>query len=1354
MQEQPYLKPNLSCSSEYTALGSSKAETASSNIREVTFNRADSGLSIVIPVKINNTPVHAVVDSAAQVTVLGNKFFNMLNNPPKIEEHVKLKGAGHDHHMTAGYAKDVCIQIGGQVYKWNVYVAPITDDFILGLDFMVMHKAVVDLEHNTFAIDHHQISAILKKNKSGETYQVSRVFLKNSVVIPPYSVALAESQLDNLLDDTYLLQPRGKQKTLVPYSVLKPQPNQKGMVCLVNDTNSQVTLKEKTYIGTAEAIDSVSSQEEDGSLEEFMVRSVKVMNSSTEEDMLDIVNTIPAHLRDLYSRSVENVTQAQKKLIANTLIEFEDVFSKTDTDIGCFDLINHSIDTGDARPIKQRMRRTPLGFEQEEWKHLTSMLNCGVIQPSMSEWASPPVLVRKKDGGVRWCIDYRALNNVTKKDVFPLPLIEECIDTLSGTEFFSTLDMSSGYWQINLNEADRHKTAFITKYGLFEHTRMGFGLCNAPATFQRAVQLVLRGLTWKDVLAYLDDVIVVGSSFEHHLKNIGDVLLRFRQHNLKLKPKKCILFQREVKFLGKIVSGNGISVNPDNVSAVANWPVPKSTKDVEKFLGFINYHRDHIKDCGKTSECLYQLTGKKPFIWNSEHDQAFKLLKEALISAPVLAYPKPDDPFILDTDASNNAVGAELIQIQDGVARVICYGSFVLTPQQRNYCTTRKELLAVVRFTRQFRHYLLGRKFTVRTDHNSLTWLMRFKMIEGQLARWLEELSQYDMEIAHRPGKKHGNADALSRLSDELDYCNCYHAGCNLESLPCGGCKYCTHVQKKWSKFEDDVDDVVPLALRTIEIEEPTTFWGPGYSKEQLRLFQLEDSDLGKLISWLESDQPPSSSVLSLSSPAVKYYWLNRKQLVMKDGLLFYRWEKVAGSKLLFVVPRSLKEEILNSCHDIKASGHMGQKKTLARLKNTFHWYKMSQESQCYVASCSACSASKKATVRAKGSLGSYHVGAPMERVHIDILGPLQVSRRGNRYILMIVDQFTKWVECIPLPVQSAEMIAKAVVDQVLSRFGCPIEIHTDQGRNFDSVLFKQLCDLLEINKTRTTPYRPCSNGQVERFNRTLLQTLRCYVRDKPDTWDEHLSQLAGSLRSTVNRQTGFTPNQMMLGREVVHPIELMLGTSEMNLTPTQPAPYVQELRETLEKTHNLARSSLQSAQVRQKRDYDVKLSITKYGQGDLVYKIDSATKVGVSSKLRPVWKGPYLVTKVITPMLYRIKDRKSESVIHHDRLKLCRDRNIPLWMRRMRHNLLYPSQQNKEKVKSNFILDDDLNLDVLFQDNPGNEDTEPAVAVGSDGDLDQERDSQEEEKEMTLPVVSRRGRIIKQPKYLDDYSQ
>ena len=294
--------------------------------------------------------------------------------------------------------------------------------------------------------------------------------------------------------------------------------------------------------------------------------------------------------------------------------------------------------------------------------------------------------------------------------------------------------MNSGYWQLLLAVADRCITAFQTKDGLYEFLRMPFGLCNAPATFQRAIQLVFRGMTWREVLTYMDDINVLGRAFEDHLQNLRKSFERLQENNLKLKPRKCKLFQAEVSFLGKLATQNGLAIDPKKVEAMVTWPVPTCKKEVESFLGFVNYHRSHIKEYAQLAAPLYEITGKKEFRWDEPQKQSFNSLQEALVCAPVLAYPNAEDPFILDTDASGTAIGAELIQVQEGEERVIAYGSFALTPAQREYCTTKLELLALVRFTRGYQHYLLGRKFVVCTDHSSLTWLMRFRHVEGMLA--------------------------------------------------------------------------------------------------------------------------------------------------------------------------------------------------------------------------------------------------------------------------------------------------------------------------------------------------------------------------------------------------------------------------------------------------------------------------------------------------------------------------------------------------------------------------------------------------------------------------------------------
>ena len=388
--------------------------------------------------------------------------------------------------------------------------------------------------------------------------------------------------------------------------------------------------------------------------------------------------------------------------------------------------------------------------------------------------------------------------------------------------------------------------------------------------------------------------------------------------------------------------------------------------------------------------------------------------------------------------------------------------------------------------------------------------------------------------------------------------------------------------------------------------------------------------------------------------------------------MLYYKWETLDKPRYLLIVPKEHKLEVLSFCHDHPMAGHLGQDKTYARLRRGFIWFQLLSDCRDFVRTCATCSRNKKPCQKARGPLGTYHAGAPLERVHLDILGPLPVSDAGNTCILVIIDQFTKWVECYAIPDQKAEAIANKFVEDFVAHWGCPQQLHTDQGRNVDGNLIRSVCDLLRVKKTRTTPYHPASNGQVERYNRTILQMVRCFLEGKARQWDRHLPVLAGALRTVPHKQTGYSPNMMMLGREVSQPEDVVFGLPAVNNAMAEStSEYVQSLRRTLEGVHNLARERLRAKQELQKRTYDHKLSHTTYESGDLVYKRDTANKKGESPKLKQVWKGPYLVEKVLSPVLLRIRGRKKAEVIHHDRLIVCRDRAVPMWLRRMRHRLL-----------------------------------------------------------------------------------
>jgi hypothetical protein len=454
--------------------------------------------------------------------------------------------------------------------------------------------------------------------------------------------------------------------------------------------------------------------------------------------------------------------------------------------------------------------------------------------------------------------------------------------------------------------------------------------------------------------------------------------------------------------------------------------------------------------------------------------------------------------------------------------------------------------------------------------------------------------------------------------------------------------------------------DTEPLGprIRTVQ-PEGLSFWG--LEVKELGEAQRNDPDLKKVIAVLEGAEPPSQGELSLSSPASKFYWLGRASLSLVKGVLHIK-EPESGD-LRVVVPREFVPKILSLLHDLPLAGHPGRDRTLEKVKEKFLWFGVRSDVERWVQGCKLCAQNKKGGRLAHGEMRNYHAGAPMQRVHLDFMGPLPRTASGNEVILVMVDQFTKWCEIVPLPSQTAEVTARAAVNEFFSRFGCPFEIFTDQGRNFESQLFRALCDSLQIHKARTTAFRPSGNGQVERFNATIMNAVRCFTGSSQNRWDEFLPQIAGAIRSSVNRATGFTPNFLMLGREVTTPATLMYSVPGNGGDSGEVRDYVSDLIEQMRKAHETARARLGSYQETQKRNYDLRLLERSYQVGDVVYVLNPAVPKGKCRKLCEPWRGPGVVVRVVSPWLYRVKLRSALVTVNHDKLKPCKDRQLPRWV-------------------------------------------------------------------------------------------
>ena len=935
----------------------------------------------------------------------------------------------------------------------------------------------------------------------------------------------------------------------------------------------------------------------------------------------------------------------------------------------------------------------------------------GIIRKSTSPWASPIVLVRKKKGSIRPCIDYRRVNELVKPDGFPMPRIQDCLDAVSGAALFSTLDLTSGYYQIPLKKEDIPKSAFVCKYGQFELTRMPFGLNNAGSTFQRTMELALQGLQWETCLLYIDDIIVFGNNFEQHIGRLEQVFARLKDARLKLKPNKCQLLQSEVTFLGHIVTGEGVKPNPVNIAKVVGWPRPQHSKQVKQFVAMGSYYRRFVQDFAKRAKPLLELTKKgKTFIWDKHCEQSFKDIKEALIGSEVMGYPQNEGgEFILDVDASDVGIGGVLAQIQNGRERVIAYGSRTLNKAESNYCITEKELLAVRYFIEYFRQYLLGRRFRVRSDHQALVWLFRLKEPRGKIARWLEILAQYDFFIEYRPGKKQGHCDALSRCENPYD-CDCPYVD-TCEPLRCGPCRKCqkraiemcaappkhqeveTKLTQEDKRVQSDFQAARSVASTAKTVEEPSTSMNSNASSRSwmkpcndMRKAQLSDPDIAPILLAKEKGLRPKNSEVAGLSPAARHYWILWDALKLVGGVLVKQYvkEDKTGTFTQTIIPESLKREVLFHYHNTVMAGHLGTKKTKQKLAQTCYWYNHKEDINLYVKQCDVCAADKGPSKKSRAPMGSLKTGAPWDVVAMDYLGPLPITPRGNRYILVLTDHFSRYVEVIPVPDQTAETCAAKLLNELIARWGCPLSFQSDQGRTFESRIFKELCRMLEVRKSRTSSRHPQCNGQTERFNRTLIKMIKAYQKGEQDNWDLHLGCIAGAYRSSQNETTRYTPNLLALGREIRQTTELIFGSATTDQqTITSYGEYVDSLRARMQKAHEIARRHIGEAAKRSKIIYDSKLSVNTFKAGDVVWCLAESRKVGVTQKLEHSYEGPYLIKTKYSDLTYVLMTdgKNKEKTVHHNKLKPYEGVNTPRWIIRAKRSLPLPTQSSISSV-------------------------------------------------------------------------
>lgn len=883
-----------------------------------------------------------------------------------------------------------------------------------------------------------------------------------------------------------------------------------------------------------------------------------------------------------------------------------------------------------------------------------------IIEPSVSPYNSPILLVPKKaeDQCKKWrlVVDFRQLNKKILADKFPLPRIDEILDQLGRAKYFTTLDLMSGFHQIPLDQESRKYTAFSTTTGHYQFKRLPFGLNISPNSFQRMMNIAMAGLTPEIAFIYIDDIVIIGCSENHHLKNLAEVFERLRYYNLKLNPSKCKFFQTEVVYLGHKITDKGILPDDSKFNTLLNYPTPKNADEVRRFVAFCNYYRKFVENFATIAHPLNQLLRKNTtFIWSNKCQQAFDHLRCTLMSPKILQYPDFNNKFILTTDASDIGCGAVLSQVTEEGDLPVAFASKTFTPGEKNKAVILKELTAIHWAINYFRPYLYGRRFTVRTDHRPLVYLFKIKDPTSKLTRMRLELEEFDFDIVYIRGKENVGADALSRIqitSEELKQNNILVVN--------------TRAMTRRSKFVMDkpVINREPDQLHAYTTENPTE------TRNMLKLVTTSNNHYltfiickknkhMKVIAQLQQSKHNGRQTLEFALANLENRTKNMKiealaiannDEIFKDYTMNEFKEKankvLENLKIVIYNPQKIisdLEEIRNiikAHHETPTGGHIGQKRLYLKLRETYVWRNMKNSIADFVKACELCKRNKIITHTREKLIITTTPSKPFEVVSIDTVGPLPRSNHNNRYALTLQCDLTKYVVLIPLETKEANSIARALVDNFILKHGNFLELKSDQGTEFKNEVLDQICKLLQIKQSFSTAYHPETIGSLERNHRCLNEYLRFFVNEHQTDWDNWMKYYEFSYNTTPHSDHGYTPFELVFGRKAILPQDLYNGIIEPIYNIES---YKNELQFKIQKSNKLAREKLISQKLLRSQKSANTANPIEVKEGEIVYLSNENRR-----KLDAFYNGPYIVTKIQNQNCEILNEITNKSMIVH----------------------------------------------------------------------------------------------------------
>ena len=1144
---------------------------------------------------------------------MSRKFFDKIKNNPWIEQlklgkGFKLRGAdGQELRCMGRYL--VPFEIKGRLFEHHfIIIDNLWSEIILGNDFIAekrLHIVGTGRSSEIYFHDQFKQAQIAQINQQERENNKIDLVIKENVSIPALSAKhiKVNARSDKMITTGTMITKSINEEFPILEAITEFDKNAEAFVVVTNNSPYCYQFNKNQIIGAAERFCDYEACEVPSNLHQLpsnvnINKKVKEfigqINESYNETPIHLNTDPPKSPQERWERIRQQIKLDHikdigiRKSYENLLHEFQDIISVNKYEIGRTSALVHKIKLKDQDPIHKKQFRIPLEHEQELNDYVNQLLKSNCIELSKSPYNAPIFLVKKKDNSNRVVCDFRFLNWNTIPDKYSIRDCKDCIDTIgkNGSKIFSSIDLTSSFWQMTIAPESREATAFsIPGRARYHWISMAMGLQGATSSFARLMDLVLQGI--QGMISYIDDLVTHSSTHEQQIQILRNVFLRFRKYNLKMNPRKCKFGASEIEYLGVHIDGNGVRPGEDKALAIKQFPVPDSPKKIRQFFGICNYFRQFIPNFATLAVPLTKLTSINDSWKRGELPpkalESFYALRDKLSARPIIMFPKQGQRYYLYTDASigdaihKGGLGAVLCQKDElNRMRPVAYASRTLRDSENKYCSYRMEIAAGIWAINYFDVYLRGKQFTWFTDNKPL--VDRSKLQQKKLDELQQLLLDYQVEIIHTPKERNILADALSRNAIDIEIPN----------------------QEQIDAIEEDVDIGCPL------------------NEDDMVKLQMTDPFIRHLYKFLHYNDIPSDP-----QTAKDIQNLAKHCFIQDNGLIR---RKIVRQKFPLrtpiITPKSMTTRILEAAHKAKWAGHGGIFRTHERIIEHYWWPKLANDVIQYIAHCPTCQLAKSTPAKPAPLQPIVIPDAPNVRIHLDLMGPLK-SFDDNKYILVITDAWTKFMEIVPLKDKSAETIAQAFLHKWISVFSVPKQIVTDNGTEFANQIMQALEKKFNFKHNLTAPYHSQSNSPAESFNRSIIKYLKAMLDNDTLDWVDRLDWLKLAYNTTVHKTTLTTPFALTFAFSPKLPY-FDLDRPRTFYSDDLATESFMKLRHEFQKAYANSNDALK----KEKEYYDRKAKERSFDVGDKVmlqeYKF--IKKEGENNKFRRNFDGPYTV--------------------------------------------------------------------------------------------------------------------------------